>query len=172
MSNSSSVPESLNKSHVDVLQTIPDAWMLRECQCYYDELRACQSLKGRFYQFYIDGAQGDCSQWSENHADCKLWTNNADVEAAKRVIGREKERIKERLRGHYENDVWEKRDQPPSKEEWSKPLPQYMVDRQEKSYLTLWAKAQENKDDNKLAEMKALSMTSTITNSVPSCAIM
>ena len=47
-----------------------------------------------------------------------------------------------------------------------------MVDRQEKSYLTLWAKAQENKDDNKLAEMKALSMTSTITNSVPSCTIM
>ena len=72
MSNSSSVPESLNKSHVDVLQTIPDAWMLRECQCYYDELRACQSLKGRFYQFYIDGAQGDCSQWTENHADCKV----------------------------------------------------------------------------------------------------
>ena len=72
MSNRSSVPESLNKSHVDVLQTIPDAWMLRECQCYYDELRACQSLKGRFYQFYIDGAQGDCSQWTENHADCKV----------------------------------------------------------------------------------------------------
>ena len=69
---SSRVPESVNKSHVDVLQTIPDSWMLRECQCYYDELSSCESMKGRFYQFYIDGKQADCSQWRDNHVDCKV----------------------------------------------------------------------------------------------------
>ena len=67
-------PEHLNKSHVDLLLTIPDAWMLRECQCYYDEYKACKSIKGRFYQFYVDGKQGDCSHWEENHADCKVIT--------------------------------------------------------------------------------------------------
>ena len=65
-------PESLNKSHIDLLLKIPDAWMLRECQCYYDELNACNSMKGRFYQYYHDGKMGDCSNWQENHADCKV----------------------------------------------------------------------------------------------------
>ena len=72
LSMSSRVPESVNKSHVDVLQTIPDSWMLRECQCYYDELSSCESMKGRFYQFYIDGKQADCSQWRDNLVDCKV----------------------------------------------------------------------------------------------------
>ena len=56
----------------------------------------------------------------------QLWTNNADVEAAQRIISREKERVQERLKSHYENDVWEKRDKPPSEEEWNKALPEYM----------------------------------------------
>ena len=102
----------------------------------------------------------------------KLWTNNADVEAAKRIIAREKERIKERLKGHYENDVWEKRDKPPSKDEWNKPLPQYMIDKQEHSYLALWAKTQEEKDEDKEAELKAMSKASSLINSVPSCTIL
>ena len=116
---------------------------------------------------------------SQTHLYCnqyknflQLWTNNADVEAAKRIIAREKERIKERLKGHYQNDVWEKRDKPPTEEEWNKPLPQYMIDKQEKSYLALWVKTQEEKDDNKLAEMKAMSMSSSLINSVPSCTIL
>ena len=105
----------------------------------------------------------------------QLWTNSADKEAAERIIAREKERIKTRLRGHVENDVWERRERPPSREEWNKPLPQYMVDKQEKSYLALWQKSQEQKNEKneKLEqEMKALSMQATLINSAPSCAIM
>ena len=70
-----SAPESINKSHIDVLKTIPDAWMLRECQCYHDEAKACKSMKGRFYQYYVDGETRDCSEWTENHDDCKVYFN-------------------------------------------------------------------------------------------------
>jgi len=171
-SDTGSTPESLNKSHVDILLTIPDGWMLRECQSYQDELVACKSFKGKFRQIYIDGETKDCTQWKENNDDCKLWTNNADVDAAKRIIAREKERIVERMRGHYENDVWEKRTEPPSKEEWCAPLPQYMVDKQEKSYLALWQKNQQERDEKRIAEMNAMDRQATLINSAPSCNIL
>eukprot|EP00092_Neocalanus_flemingeri_P031521 GFUD01034232.1.p1 GENE.GFUD01034232.1~~GFUD01034232.1.p1 ORF type:complete len:176 (+),score=57.25 GFUD01034232.1:38-565(+) len=166
------IPEDLNKSHADVLATIQSGWMLRDCQSYYSELKSCESLKGRFYQFYIDGHQGDCTQWSDNHKDCKLWTNSADKEAASRIIDREKDRIKERLRGHYENDVWEKRSTPPPEEEWNKPLPQYMLDRQENSYLTLYTKLQEKKDSATEGELKIMEVQSKMVNSAPTCTIL
>ena len=67
-----SAPESLNKTHVEVLKTIPDAWMLRECHCYHEEAKSCKSLKGRFYQYYIHGEMKDCSEWTANHEDCKV----------------------------------------------------------------------------------------------------
>ena len=102
----------------------------------------------------------------------QLWTNNADVDAAKRIIAREKERIVERMRGHYENDVWEKRTEPPSKEEWCAPLPQYMVDKQEKSYLALWQKNQQERDEKRIAEMNAMDRQATLINSAPSCNIL
>ena len=73
-----SAPESINKSHIDVLKTIPDAWMLRECQCYHDEAKACKSMKGRFYQYYVHGEMRDCSEWTENHDDCKVVSFNLD----------------------------------------------------------------------------------------------
>jgi len=165
-------PESINKSHIDILKTIPDAWMLRECQCYHDEAKACKSMKGRFYQYYVHGEMKDCSEWTENHDDCKLWTNNADKEAAARIIDREKERIKKRLEGHVKNDVWEKREKPPNNEEWNKPLPAYMVDKQERSYLALWQKSKEKNDEKIEEEMTNMSRQALLTNSAPSCAIM
>lgn len=102
----------------------------------------------------------------------QLWTNNADKEAAGRIIDREKERIKKRLEGHVKNDVWEKRDKPPSKEEWNKPLPAYMVDKQEKSYLALWQKGQQEKDEKIEQTLTNLSRQATLVNSAPSCTIM
>jgi hypothetical protein len=39
------------------------------------------------------------------------------------VIESEKGRIRKRLEGHYQNDVWEPRTEPLSKEVWSPPLP-------------------------------------------------
>ena len=80
--------------------------------------------------------------------------------------------MRERLRNHYENDVWEKREKPPSEEEWNKPLPEYMRERQEKSYLALWKKTQEEKDENVIKEMKALTMQANLINKAPSCTIL
>ena len=166
------IPSTLNKSHIDLLATIPSGWMLRECQAYHSELKACESFKGRFYQFYVHGSMSDCESWSENHRDCKLWTNNADTEAASRIIGREQERIKERLKGHYDNNVWEKRDCPPPAEEWSKPLPQYMLDRQENSYLTLYAQKAKKRETASDAELKIMEVQAKVVNNAPSCTIM
>jgi len=129
----------------------------------------------RFYQHYVDGQKTDCSHWVDCYEDCQLWKNNADQEAATRVIDKEKERVKERLKGHYENNVWEKRITPPPKEEWNKPLPQYMLDRQENSYLAMVVKMQEKKDNATEAELrniKGMEMTSSIINSAPTCTIL
>ena len=171
------VPVDINKSHSDVLASIPSGWMLRECQAYHSELKACQSLKGRFYQYYVHGDQTDCSQWYENHKDCKLWTNNADTEAACRIIDREKERIKQRLTGHYQNDVWEKRSSPPTEEEWNKPLPQYLLDRQKNSYLAIYDKKRKiNTTETNAAsddpDLKMLEVQSKMINAAPTCTIL
>ena len=46
--------------------------MLRECQQYYEELKICSSMGGRFNQLYIEGKTADCDQWREDHEDCKV----------------------------------------------------------------------------------------------------
>ena len=46
--------------------------MLRECHIYHEELKSCESFKGRFNQFYIGGRTADCAQWREDHEDCKV----------------------------------------------------------------------------------------------------
>jgi len=149
--------------------------MLRDCEAYKAELKACKSIKGRFYQYYVDGQQADCSHWADCYDDCQLWKYNVDEEAATRVIDRENERVKERLRGHYENNVWEKRTTPPPKEEWNKPLPKYMLDRQENSYLAMYVNMQEKEENATEAEMIALKsteVTSSLINNAPTCTIL
>jgi hypothetical protein len=39
-----------NMAHVEVLATMEGGWMLRGCQAYYDELKACKSWRGRWVQ--------------------------------------------------------------------------------------------------------------------------
>lgn len=51
------------------------------------------------------------------------------------MIESEKERRNERLRGHYNNNVWEKRDTPP--DDWNKPLPENLQNNDEVWYFTL-----------------------------------
>eukprot|EP00088_Acartia_fossae_P020885 TRINITY_DN2239_c0_g1_i9.p1 TRINITY_DN2239_c0_g1~~TRINITY_DN2239_c0_g1_i9.p1 ORF type:complete len:223 (-),score=29.35 TRINITY_DN2239_c0_g1_i9:499-1167(-) len=126
-------PTNLNKSHIEILHTIPESWMLRECEDYKKEMKSCYAFKSRFYQFYVHGKASECSHWEQSFDDCKEWSRNADVEAAKRIIANEKIRIKERLKGHYENNVWEKRTAPP--EDWDVPLPDWLLKRQKESNL-------------------------------------
>merc|ERR1712059_46549 len=110
------------------------------------------------------------SQWEENHMDCKLWTKEANTEAAKRVVSREKERLHERLEPHYKNTVWEKRSSPP--DDWNKPLPDYLKERQDESYLAMYVKYQEKKDQAAESELKMMEVKSKMINSAPSCVIL
>ena len=34
-------------SHAETLATMDGGWMLRGCQAYYDEMKACTSYRGR-----------------------------------------------------------------------------------------------------------------------------
>ena len=77
-----------------------------------------------------------------------------------------------RLEGHYGNNVWEKRDEPPAKEDWNKPLPEYMLDRQRKSYLSLYAKSQTEEAEETEAQLKSMSLLASLVNSAPTCVIM
>lgn len=88
-------PTGPNMSHVETLATMEAGWMLRGCQAYYDEMKACTSFRGRlacwhcdiiarfcvvrFHQFYVSGEAADCSQWKENFADCELWVDRSEL---------------------------------------------------------------------------------------------
>lgn len=56
-------------------------------------------------------------------------------------------RADERMQAHNDNTVWTKRDKPP--EDWNKPLPDFMVKRNEYSYLPL--KVQELEEQERQA---------------------
>lgn len=61
----------------------------------------------------------------------------------------------ERLKAHLSNDIWEKRDKPP--ENWSKPLPDWMEERNKNTFLELKAtelKENEEKERSKWSELK------------------
>lgn len=55
----------------------------------------------------------------------------------------------ERMQAHFDNTTWTKRDKPP--EDWNKPLPEWMVKRDEHSYLAL--KRQEELDEEEQAKV-------------------
>ena len=71
--------------------------MLRGCQAYYDEMKACTSYRGRlvgsfvglcnsgcgrFHQYYVAGETADCSNWEKNYSDCELWVDRWGLDAA------------------------------------------------------------------------------------------
>lgn len=77
----------------------------------------------------------DCTQWATDYNNCQKhsWLN--DKEAAKLVIQSELNRRTARLKPHYDNDIWTKRENPPA--DWSRPLPDYMEERNKNTYLYL-----------------------------------
>lgn len=54
------------------------------------------------------------------------------------MIASEKKRKLERLKPHYQNKVWKKRDKPP--ENWNAPLPEWIVEKDKNTYLGLKAR--------------------------------
>ncbi|XP_040578832.1 synaptic plasticity regulator PANTS [Lepeophtheirus salmonis] len=118
--------KSMNNDHMDILETLSNSWMLRKCYCYYDEYKACGMIKTKIHDLFVHGELQSCDEWKDNFDDCKKWTADKDVEAARRVIRREEKRISDRLKPHHLNNVWDRRSDPPSQEEWSPPLPSYL----------------------------------------------
>ena len=163
----------LNKHHRTVLESIPKSWMLRECDRYKDEYNGCSSIKGKFYSYYIDGKFSSCDEWKKNYKDCKLWVSNTDKDAAKRVIEREEKRISERLRGHYQNDIWESRAKdeiPPA--DWDKPLPDHLAEAAEDSYLKQYEDSQKDDQDVSSTVLQLRALTARTSTALPECIIL
>lgn len=86
----------------------------------------------------MSGDTLDCASWEHDFENCVKFEEEKDEEAAKKVIESEKERRKERMKGHYGNDIWKKRSAPP--EDWNKPLPEHIAKSYENSYLDIKSK--------------------------------
>ncbi|XP_033230636.1 UPF0545 protein C22orf39 homolog [Belonocnema kinseyi] len=112
-----------------------DSWMIRPCDRYRDEYKDCTSIKARFHQYFVSGKYADCSQWKIDFNNCEKWTSKKDYTAYQELVASETNRRLKRLRAHYANNVWKKRDKPP--EDWNKPLPQWLQERNATSYLEL-----------------------------------
>jgi len=123
----------------------------------------------RFHQYYVGGEIADCSQWKQNYSDCQLWTDNADAEAAARVIDREKERLQQRLKPHYSNDVWEKRQGPP--QDWNKELPDYMKNKHKDSYLEMYVRHKNKLEEASSSQLMIMEVQAKAVNAT-SCTIL
>ena len=83
--------------------------------------------------FSVNGKYEDCSVKKNVVNDCNALSGSYDEEAAQRLIDFEEKRIAARLQAHFDNDVWEKRTEPP--EDWNKPLPEALAKLAENSLL-------------------------------------
>ncbi|XP_051169831.1 uncharacterized protein LOC127287113 [Leptopilina boulardi] len=110
-------------------------WMIRPCHQYKDEYLDCTSMKSRFHQYFVFGETIDCSQWRTDYDNCEKWNKSKNTEAFDAIVTSETERRFKRFKAHYANNVWKKRDKPP--EDWSKPLPEWLVKKNENSYLEM-----------------------------------
>uniref|UniRef100_A0A336K5Q7 Synaptic plasticity regulator PANTS n=1 Tax=Culicoides sonorensis TaxID=179676 RepID=A0A336K5Q7_CULSO len=112
---------------------LPETWSIRPCEVYYDEYKDCKSIKGRFQQYFVNGESDDCTPWKRDYDNCVKFEDSRDLKAARALIESEKKRRYERFKGHYGNDVWQKRKQPP--ENWNSKLPEAISKEYETSYL-------------------------------------
>lgn len=125
-----------------------DQWMIRPCWLYKAEYDECTCFRGRFHQYFIHGHKLDCSAWKKDYNNCNIWESEQSQQAYDALINSENERRRERLRGHYGNKVWKKRETPP--ENWNAPLPDWLQERIEKSKLyNLHKEEEKRKAENK-----------------------
>nr|XP_053656079.1 UPF0545 protein C22orf39 homolog [Cherax quadricarinatus] len=125
----------------DDLSSVPAlSWLVRPCERYKEEYKDCRSIKAKFHQYFIHGETKDCSNWQADYDHCLQYRKYKDLESLTSVIKSEMKRRQERLKGHYTNTVWDKRESPP--DDWNKPLPEYLQKTQEGSYLALKSKEQ------------------------------
>ncbi|XP_046595451.1 UPF0545 protein C22orf39 homolog isoform X1 [Neodiprion lecontei] len=116
---------------------LENKWMVRPCFVYDAEFSECSSFRGRFQQYFVHGQYLDCQQWKIDYKNCQLWTSIQDETAFESLIESEEKRRTDRLRPHYANTTWKKRNAPP--EDWNKPLPEWFNKINENSYLGIKA---------------------------------
>lgn len=117
----------------------------------------------------------DCDQWNTDYRNCYQWQKYKSEEAYVRklilctitinkkkrrekrkwffaqaeLIASEKQRRLERLRPHYRNNVWKRREEPP--ENWNAPLPEWMQKEYKDTYLQIRSREiKQNTDDSPL----------------------
>lgn len=111
-------------------------FQIRPCFLYEEEYDDCNSIKGRFHQYFIHGESTDCLQWRRDYDSCVRYErDNNDLRAAKEIIDSEVDRRANRMRAHYQNTVWSKRSGPPP--DWQKPLPEWLVEKNRNTYLEI-----------------------------------
>ncbi|XP_063972351.1 synaptic plasticity regulator PANTS [Diachasmimorpha longicaudata] len=108
-------------------------WMLRPCEMYNSEFKVCNSFRGKFNQLFVDGETADCSQWKVDYNNCTKWKKLDDQQAYEDLVASEKVRRVQRLKGHYMNDVWTRREAPPT--DWNAPLPKWLEERDSGTFL-------------------------------------
>lgn len=111
---------------------------MRPCKLYKQEFKECKRIKGRFNQYFIYGERLDCTHWGTDYNNCQKYHWFKDTDAGIAVISSELARREKRIEAHRQNDTWTKRDSPP--DDWSKPLPQFMLERNENSFLQVMEK--------------------------------
>ncbi|XP_055859360.1 UPF0545 protein C22orf39 homolog [Episyrphus balteatus] len=118
---------------------LKDAWAIRPCNMYKEEYSDCTSIKARFHQYFVHGESVDCSQWLTDYENCVRYkdSNCNDIKAGAAVVQSEEERRQKRLKAHYANTTWKKRQSPP--EDWAKPLPEWLAKKNENTYLEVKA---------------------------------
>lgn len=94
----------------------------------------------------------DCDQWRDDYNNCQKYSWLTDKEAATSLIQSELSRRAKRMKAHYDNDIWTKRDKPPA--DWAKPLPPFMEERNKNTFLE--KKAQELKEEEEKERLRAL----------------
>ncbi|RUS82409.1 hypothetical protein EGW08_009861 [Elysia chlorotica] len=103
------------------LSNLPkDIWLMKPCEVYKEEHNDCKKILSRFYQYYVDGAKTDCSQWLMDFKNCMIFRKTRDTKAMDAVLSSERKRRAERLQRARDNNVWEYRTSPPP--EWFSPL--------------------------------------------------
>lgn len=120
------------------LKHVLKSHQLRPCFMYKEEYSDCKSIQARFHQYFIHGDSVDCLQWKRDFDNCERFeADPSDLNAVKEVLDSEANRRTNRLRAHYQNNTWTKRDAPPA--DWAKPLPEWLVEKNKNTYLAVKA---------------------------------
>ncbi|GFQ97535.1 uncharacterized protein TNCT_508731 [Trichonephila clavata] len=121
-------------SEVEDSSNLPeDAWKVRPCEWYKEELKDCRSIKAKFNQYFIFGHTLDCSQWKQDYQNCMQFRKKRDLKCLENVIESENDRQRKRMKTMEQNDVWTYRTSPP--ENWNSPMPKWMQEDKKDSLL-------------------------------------